>query len=170
MIHAMHYLIDGHNLIGKMTDISLDDPDDEVRLIMRLRSWAAAGRKRKLTIYFDHGLPGGMDKGLSSGQVEVIFAPSRGTADSLIMNRIKRVKNPAEYTLVTSDQTIIRVAEKRRLLIMRSEKFVKRMNREREQRENDMVAEADADPPIHQDELEMWLEIFAGGSEGSPEH
>jgi predicted RNA-binding protein with PIN domain len=166
----MHYLIDGHNLIGKMTDISLDDPDDEVRLIMRLRSWVAAGRKRKLTIYFDHGLPGGVDKGLSSGPVKVVFAPTRGTADSLIMNRIKRIKNPAEYTLVTSDQTILRMAKKRRMLAMRSEEFFKRMNQEREERENDGVTEMDPDPPLNQDEVEMWLKMFTGGSKGSAEH
>ena len=52
----MHYLIDGHNLIGALPDISLEDPDDEVKLILVLRSWAVARRRREVTVIFDGGL------------------------------------------------------------------------------------------------------------------
>ncbi len=90
----MHYLIDGHNLIGKMPEIHLDDPDDEVKLVLRLRSWAAGGAKRRVTVIFDHGLPGGVEKGLSSGPVKVIFAPAGRTADSLLIRRIKHSQKP----------------------------------------------------------------------------
>ncbi len=34
----MHYLIDGHNLIAQISDISLDDPDDEAKLVLRLEA------------------------------------------------------------------------------------------------------------------------------------
>ncbi len=129
----MHYLIDGHNLIGKMPDIDLDDPDDEVKLILQLRSWSARARKRKVTVIFDRGLPGGEEKGLSSGQVKVIFAPAGRSADSLLISRIRSVKNAAEYTLVSSDQKIIRMAEARRMLFWRSETFAIRMNQEWEE-------------------------------------
>ena len=43
----MYYLIDGHNLIAHYPDIELEDPNDEVKLVLVLRSWAAAGRKRE---------------------------------------------------------------------------------------------------------------------------
>jgi len=33
----MPYLIDGHNLIAQMPGFSLSDPDDEARLVLRLR-------------------------------------------------------------------------------------------------------------------------------------
>ena len=156
----MQYLIDGHNLIGQMTDINLDDPDDEVKLILRLRSWSARGRKRKVTVIFDRGLPGGEDKGLSSGQVKVIFSPSGRSADSLLISRIHNIKNPAEYTLVSSDQRIIRTAEARRMQVLRSETFAVRMSQEREQSEGGAAAESVDDPQMSVDDVEMWLTMF----------
>ena len=33
----MLYLIDGHNLIGQMPGLSLDDPHDEAKLVERLK-------------------------------------------------------------------------------------------------------------------------------------
>ena len=164
----MQYLIDGHNLIGKMPDIDLDDPDDEVKLILRLRGWSARGRKRKLTVIFDRGLPGGEEKGLSSGQVKVIFAPAGRSADSLLISRIRNVKNPAEYTLVSSDQRIIRMADARRMSVQRSETFTLRMNQERAEGMGSPNAETVDDRQMSVDEVEMWLEMFTAG-EGDSE-
>ena len=159
----MHYLIDGHNLIGKMPDIDLDDPDDEVKLVIRLRSWSARSRKRKVTVIFDRGLPGGEEKGLSSGKVKVIFAPAGRSADSLLISRIRNVKNPAEYALVSSDQRIIHLADARRMIVWRSETFAARMNQEREQGMGSSTADTVDDPQLSVDEVEMWLEMFSGG-------
>ena len=156
----MHYLIDGHNLIGKLGDIHLDDPDDEVKLVLRLRSWSARGRKRKVTVIFDQGLPGGEDRGLSTGKVKVIFSPGGRSADSLLLSRIAKVKNPSEYTLVSSDKTIIRFAEKRRLTVLRSEDFALRMDQQREQQRVGSTAEPIDDPQLSADELSMWLAMF----------
>ncbi len=163
----MHYLIDGHNLIGKMPDIDLDDPDDEVKLILQLRSWSARARKRKVTVIFDRGLPGGEEKGLSSGQVKVIFAPAGRSADSLLISRIRSVKNAAEYTLVSSDQKIIRMAEARRMLFWRSETFAIRMNQEWEEGMGGSTAETVDDPQMSVGEVEMWLEMFKEGQSDS---
>ena len=156
----MHYLIDGHNLIGQMADIDLADPDDEVKLIQRMRSWSARGRKRKVTIYFDHGLLGGMDRGLSSGPVKVIFAPSGRTADALLINRIRRVKNAAEYTLVSSDRSVIAAAENCRMDFWRSEEFARRMDQERDQNKQDSADDHLQDLAMNEDEFEMWLKMF----------
>ena len=156
----MHYLIDGHNLVGKMPDINLDDPDDEVELVLRLRSWSARGRKRQVTVIFDRGLPGGVEKGLSSGMVKVIFAPSGRSADSLLINRIRKVKNAAEYTLVSSDLRVMRAAQERRMPVWRSEIFVARLEQEGEQRAKTTTADMADDPQISAGEVEMWMEMF----------
>ena len=37
----MPLLIDGHNLIGHLPDLSLSDPRDEVKLVARLQAYAA---------------------------------------------------------------------------------------------------------------------------------
>jgi len=123
----MHYLIDGHNLIASLPDIDLADPNDEVKLVLRLRSWTAAAPKRRVTVIFDAGLLGGRARDLSSGPVKVIFAPAGKTADSLLIARINNLKNPAEHTLVSSDQQIIRAAQARGLRCDRSEKFAHRL-------------------------------------------
>lgn len=37
----MHWLIDGHNLIGKMPTLHLDDPHDEEKLVQILQQYRA---------------------------------------------------------------------------------------------------------------------------------
>jgi hypothetical protein len=155
----MQYLIDGHNLIGKMPDISLSDPDDEVQLILRLRSWAAASRKRRVTVYFDGGIPGGKNVHLSTSNVKVIFAAAGRTADGLIIKRINKVKNPAEYTVVSSDLQILNAAAARKLPQIRSEKFALKLGRQWEERLPGPTI-TDTEPALSEMEINEWLEMF----------
>lgn len=159
----MVYLIDGHNLIAKMPDIDLDDPNDEVKLVLRLRSWASARRSRRIVVIFDGGLPGGKQKQLSSGDITAVFAPIGKTADALLINRIRHVKNPREYTLVSSDQAILNAAQKRRMPTMRSEAFVQEMGVDKriaEQTAPPAEAGAEDEPDISDNEVAEWLELF----------
>ncbi len=155
----MHYLIDGHNLIGKMPDISLKDPDDEIQLILRLRSWTAVSKKRQVTVFFDGGIPGGKDVKLSTPQVRVIFASEDKTADALIINRIKKIKNPPEYTLVTTDQEIIKAAQSRKIPHLRSEKFAMRLGKQWDDTPPGPSL-IDDDPVLSDLEVQEWLHTF----------
>ncbi len=119
----MHYLIDGHNLIAKLPDLSLEDPNDEAKLVLRLKSWAAGDRKRRITVVFDGGLPGGQSRNLSGGKVTVLFMSAGKTADSALITHIKKVPNPPEYTVISSDQQIIAAAKLRRMPHLTSETF-----------------------------------------------
>ncbi|MFW6184787.1 MAG: NYN domain-containing protein, partial [Chloroflexota bacterium] len=119
----MHYLIDGHNLIAHMDDIDLSDPDDEAQLILRLRQWVAAGRKRRVTVYFDAGLPGGRSPHFSGGPIEVIFASSGQEADDLLRRKIRQVHNPPEYTLVSSDRQVQEAAQQRQMPLLDAASF-----------------------------------------------
>ena len=76
--HVMHYLIDGHNLIARVPGLSLADPDDEVKLLQLLKRWAVADARRKVTVIFDKGLPGGEAKHLSGGGVRAPVRPESG--------------------------------------------------------------------------------------------
>ena len=156
----MQYLIDGHNLIGKMPDISLSDPDDEIQLILRLRSWTAVSAKRKVTVYFDGGIPGGRDVNLSSSQVAVIFANTGKTADSYLIGHIQRVKNPSEYLLISSDQEIIKAATKCKMKHMRSEKFVEYMDEQWQDYLPAPTVTEDDDRQLSDAEVNEWLNIF----------
>lgn len=150
----MPYLIDGHNLIGQLPDIRLDDPDDEVRLVSRLQAYA--GRKgKRVTVVFDCGLPGGRSEDLSRGGVEAVFAPTGRNADRVLMERIRRSRNPRGLIVVTSDREVIAVAEERGARVVHSEAF---------------VAELEAAAPpldsgkehvhLSSEQVEAWLELF----------
>src|SRR5260370_8028412 len=102
-------LVDGHNLIGQLEDLSLDDPHDEAKLAMAIRSYCMRSRS-KATVIFDNGLPGGVSKQLSNSNVTVIFAPPGVQADSLLMRRARDVlKSPKPLIIVTSDRRILRL-------------------------------------------------------------
>ena len=157
----MHYLIDGHNLIAKLPDINLSDPDDEIQLVLKLRQWTAVSLKRVVTVYFDGGIPGGHNVNLSNSQVKVIFVSQGKTADSLIIARINRVRNPPEYMLVTSDQEIIAAANKRKMKHIRSEKFAMRLGPDK--KEEPVLPGptiTDDNPVISDAEVAQWLDLF----------
>lgn len=159
----MHYLIDGHNLIAKIPTISLDDPYDEAKLVFLLKGWAAGSRKRRITVIFDGGMPGGKVRSLSNSAVTVVFAPYGQTADSLLIRRIKKVKNPPEYTLVSSDHRIIAAAKKRRMRYRRSETFATRLSRDKRPSStspSDIPLEKTDDPQVSKQEVDAWLALF----------
>ena len=166
----MNYIIDGHNLIGKLPDLSLSDPDDEMRLTLRLKSWIAESKSREVTLFFDGGAPGGHQNRLSGRHLKVIFAPSgQKTADSLIIRHLKTVKNPGNVTLVTSDREIIRAAQALRIRHLLSEEFVRRMGfvfREEKEKEEKKGAETAVspekpdDPRLNPAEVQEWLDLF----------
>jgi predicted RNA-binding protein with PIN domain len=147
-------LIDGHNLIGRLPDISLADPDDEARLVSRLQAYAGRTGKR-VTVVFDRGLPGGPSRALSGGRVEVVFAPTGRRADRVLVERIRRARDPAGLTVVTSDREVIATAQNRGARVMRSEVFVSEL-------EVPPGPGADGKREVHlsPEEVEAWLALF----------
>lgn len=164
----MHYLIDGHNLISAMPDISLDDPDDEIKLILVLKSWAVARHKRVVTVIFDSGLPGGYQQRLSTSQINVVFAPEGRTADSLLIHRIKKIPNPPEYTLVSSDRMIQAAAKRRKMLFLTSAEFAEKLVEKEKPTPKPKPTESD-EPALSSDEVAQWLELFGPEPEIKPE-
>ena len=153
----MQLLVDGHNLIGQMRDIQLDDPHDEARLAMRLKQYCMRYRHH-CTVIFDNGMPGGLSK-LSNSNVSVIFAPHRVTADQLIIRRIRTLSDVSGIAVITSDRAIISEAERRKLTVIRSPDFVTALNAPARARLN-IDAGEDANPVITAAEVAYWLEQF----------
>ncbi len=163
----MIYLIDGHNLIGKMPNIKLSDPDDEQKLVTHLQNWARLDRKRKVQVVFDAGRYGGFGDLMSGLNVDVRFSRMGQTADDVIIRQLKELRNPQEYTLVSSDRAIFSVAKKRRVGYILSEEFVALMDEEKAA----MKAFAEqapppADPSIDEEievsdaEVNEWINLF----------
>jgi predicted RNA-binding protein with PIN domain len=150
------YLIDGHNLIAQMPGLSLSDPDDEVQLVLRLRKFAAR-KKQKITVVFDHGIPGGWSRGLSTGPVRVVFAGSHTNADRVILERIREAARPTDIRLVSSDGELRRAAEARRVEVITSQEFAATLNKpppsqpRPDEREN---------PKLSKDEVKKWMKVF----------
>ena len=154
----MPLLIDGHNLIGRLPDLRLDDPDDEAKLVVRLRSYCARTRKRA-TVIFDQGLPGGPSWSLSGGGVKVIFAPAGRAADRILRERIRRARDPRGLTVVTSDRQVIAAAQARGTRVIRSEEFAGQLSAPPKHASRDNVH-------LSADEVDEWLELFEGRGEG----
>jgi uncharacterized protein len=164
-------LIDGHNLIGQLQDLSLDDPYDEAKLTMAIRRYCMRARS-KATVIFDNGLPGGVSKQLSNSDVTVIFAPSGTQADTLLMRRARELsKTP--YTMVTSDRRILRLAFAYGIETISSPEFAIMIGFRPVEIETPaepgkppppprmtFVYEKDPNPVISEKEVAYWLPIF----------
>jgi hypothetical protein len=148
----MPLLIDGHNLIGRLPDLRLDDPDDEAKLVARLRTYSARTRKR-VTVVFDQGLPGGHSRALSGGRVDVVFASAGHSADGILVERVRRARNPRGLTVVTSDQEVIAAAQARGARVVRSEDFVAELSPV-------PSVEREKDKRLSPGEVEEWLKLF----------
>lgn len=152
----MPLLIDGHNLIGQCPRLSLDDPDDEEKLVRLLASYAARTGKT-ITVVFDPGGATSLPRTRRLGGVEAVFAPQGSTADTAIVRRVQHARHPADWLVVTSDLAL-------------SDKVARLGARTRSAQE--FAAEACAPGAAESDEkqsapsageVEAWLELFGGG-------
>lgn len=158
----MPYLIDGHNLIACLPDISLDDPHDEARLVAKLKGFAA-GTRKKCVVIFDQGIPGGSSS-MSTRGVEVVFAAARHTsADDLIKRRISRTRDAPNWTVVSSDRDILNHARSHRMKRMTSVEFSQSMGRARRGEE---TRGEEVHPTVSAEEIDELYAAFGGGAEG----
>lgn len=158
----MPYMIDGHNLIAKLPDISLDDPNDEAKLIQKLVSFTARTGKTCLVV-FDHGLPGGSSR-MSTRAVQVVFASARSTADRVMMERIRKIEDFRAWIVVSSDNDVLATARQRRMGTLHSEEFVTLM--QSPPRPVIDAGEA-AEVRLSEDEIDEWMTLFGGDSKSS---
>lgn len=106
----MAYIIDGHNLIGIMPDISLSQPDDEARLVTRLLSDRAHGAGEMIVFFDGNPLSVALDPQRRQSSVpswpgmQVHYAPPGKSADDAIVDFLRASRQPGQYAVVTNDQ------------------------------------------------------------------
>ena len=101
----MPYLVDGHNLIGAMPGLRLDDPNDEAQLIALLRRFTSRTAKA-VTVYFDRRAPGASQP-VDAGGLTIRFVGQPDTADNAIRRHLARLHAQARnWTVVTSDREV----------------------------------------------------------------
>jgi predicted RNA-binding protein with PIN domain len=150
----MAVLIDGHNLIGKIPDLRLDDPNDEEKLLTRLRAYRARTGKR-LVVYFDPGASYQSPARHSSGGILVRQAGTGRRADELMIRDLRRHRNARELAVVTSDRAIQRVAQEKGARVVDAGTFASELSRPPQKEE----AAFDTSP-LPEDEIKEWLAIF----------
>jgi uncharacterized protein len=158
----MIYLIDGHNVIGQMPDISLDDPNDEAILVQKLVGFSAR-TKRRCVVVFDHGLPGGTSR-MSTRDVQVVFASQRSNADRVMIERIGKIPDPVQWIVVSSDNDVLGAARGRKMQTLRSDAFAILL----ESPPAPIIdAGEEANVELSPAEVDEWLQFF-GDDNGTP--
>ena len=158
----MSILIDGHNLIGQIADLSLSEPDDEAKLVQRLRIYRSI-INRPITVVFDHGEHYVPPQSHSGGGVEVIFAQPQSSADEHIVHRIRQNRDPRQLLVVSTDHDIQAVARSYGAQVMTSQEFaqeIKRTHAPKHKRRR----RAPQEPSLSRREVEEWLTIFKNRS------
>jgi predicted RNA-binding protein with PIN domain len=154
----MPYLIDGHNLIGRIPGLRLDDLDDEKALIEMLQGFCQQTGK-EAEVYFDRSASGHA-RARVHGRVTARFVRSGETADQAISRHLKRLGNAAtNWTVVSSDHEVQNAAKRARARLIDSGAFSR-----------DLLSGSDAigkgdDPNISQDEVDEWLDLFGEESQ-----
>lgn len=160
----MRYLVDGHNLIGKLPDLSLQDMDDEPKLIQRLHVFAQR-IGTPIAVVFDPGSNYVPPQRQSYSDVKASYAKRDKTADQLIITRVRNARNPREITVVTSDRAL---AGRVRVLgagVISSDEFV-RIMQPADSSPDVAELEAEERANVHLDpkEVDEWLDLFSGES------
>ena len=157
----MPYLIDGHNLIAGLPDIRLDDPNDEAKLVNKLKSFVAGGGK-KCSVVFDGGIPGGHSE-MSNNAVKVTFAAAeRSNADAIVKRRIQRARDAKYWIVVTSDHELLNFASSRGIRTMTSSEFALLL---RANGEDQIDLGEEIDPKIPEGDLDYWIRQFGADVE-----
>jgi uncharacterized protein len=153
---AMSYIIDGHNLIPKVPGLSLEDEDDEMKLIALLQEYSRR-RRTKVTVFFDNAPPSyqGMQR---FGTVTAYFVRSGVAADLAIVNHIKKLgKRARNLIVVSSDRAVQNEARYHQARTLSSEDFARGLV---SSKENTPEPGTEIDPNPTTDEIDYWLSEF----------
>lgn len=155
----MPYLIDGHNLIPYIPDLSLQDLDDEIQLVKLLQSFCQQTRKQ-VEVFFDKSSPG-QRKIQIFGQVTARFVRENSSADQAIFQRLRQLGRQARnWTVVSSDRMVQLQAKALHAKVLPSDQFAHflsdKINKSNKYKHDDGLKEH-----IQSDaELQEWLELF----------
>jgi predicted RNA-binding protein with PIN domain len=121
------YIIDGNNLIGKISSLmNLQKKDRQAsreKLVYILDRYFIQ-KKANVTLHLD-GHPGGR---INSSKMKIIYSENL-TADEKIKKQISQSKSPRNLIVVTSDSNIAQFAKVCASNIIPSEKFAAEINK-----------------------------------------
>jgi predicted RNA-binding protein with PIN domain len=155
----MPYIIDGNNLIGSCSGISLEDPQARPKLIHIIRRFQE-NRNNNIIIVFD-GVPGnGVHREEVSPKLCVRYPLNGSSADEEIKQILEGFDCFKDVILVTSDRELREFAKKKGAKIINSIEFyfqLKRVSRISGMKEE---TEKRIDARLSDQEVDLWLKIF----------
>lgn len=155
----MHYIIDGHNLIGHCRTIRLDDADDEAQLVRYLHRWVLRNHRHQITVVFDGGVYG-HPQVLEPPGVRSIFAYSPQDADTRLIKLIKQVTEPGQYRVVTSDRLVAVAAEMRNIEVIDAQSFANQIEEPTAPTRVQQRGRLQPEPKLSKAEVNRWLKEF----------
>jgi len=152
----MNYLVDGHNLIPKISGLSLRTLDDEQRLIELLQIYCRV-RRQRVEVFFDQAPPGHAGP-KQAGMVMVHFVRQGRTADEAIVARLDQLGKAARnWVVVSSDRQVQVEARKRQAEIRSSEQFADELL---SALKASQAGSAGDESRLSDEELKEWLDLF----------
>lgn len=131
------YFIDGNNLIGKSKSLKETQKNDPQRsrekLAFKLDNYFH-GKGYEVILFFD-GYP---RDAISTIRVKIVYAFDR-PADDCIRDAIERDKSRRTIAVVSSDHYVMNTAKANACTVIKSEDFWNRMNRARENDEEEEI-------------------------------
>lgn len=154
----MPLLIDGHNLIGQMPDLSLSDPNDEEKLTVRLRGLAERTHKRITVIFdpapYDNTPPIGRGQS-DHGRLSVVYAHPGQKADDVIRQIVGDVRDKQGLVVVTSDAAVADFTRRCGVRVQSSRDFIVWMNGQ-----SSTGSVTPIKPLGSQKEVVAWADVF----------
>lgn len=165
-------LIDGYNLMHATGLARPDYGPGELekrrrRFVKYLIGHLNPRERPRTTIVFDAAdAPPDVSRHQIVEEVEVLFARPGGDADSLIEELLAHHSAPRQVRVVSSDRRLQQAARRRRARFVRSEQFLREL-----QRRGPVEKQPSAPPPdpdlqakfsgrVPEDELQEWLDLF----------
>ena len=155
----MPYLIDGHNLIPKLSGFSLNALDDEEQLIPLLQTFSRF-RRQPVEVFFD-GAPPGHSGPRRYGTVTAHFVRQGRTADDAIRLRLEKLgTNAKNWKVVSSDRQVQAEARSRHAESLSSENFARELMQVLD------AAQRTPEGPtkLSDQEVDDWLRLFGEDS------
>ena len=154
----MPILIDGHNLIGRMSLLSLADADDEEALVKLLQPYRARTGKA-ITVVFDPGAVSVSPRKRRVGGVEVVFAPHGSSAVAVIARRVEKSQDRRGWLVVTSDRALAERVSSLGARVLPADDLAEELERPA------AAGSVSKEQPLSPEEIAKWLALFEKNGE-----
>jgi predicted RNA-binding protein with PIN domain len=146
------YIVDGNNLIGKISDLwALQQKDRQmsrVKLVRYLDQYFAK-KNVKVSLHLD----GYAADPIPSSKVKIIYSDNK-TADNKIKNEIDISKNPKVIAVVSSDHSVQNYAKVNSCTVVSSEDFAKMLKDQKSKKSEEEIAKS-----ISNDEIKKMFGV-----------